>query len=469
MARLKPLDASWLYVESGNTPMHVAGLYIFSLPKDARPDFLRHLVTRMKSVRNFQPPWNLRLRNSLLRGILPEWERDDHLDLDYHVRHSALPAPGGERELGVLVSRLHSHPLDFTRPLWECHVIEGLENDRFGLYIKLHHSLIDGVGSVRMTLRSMSTSPEGKLIPPWTVGARANRPAKDKDKEKEKEPSPAPLTDLLEQLKAQASMLPRVGTALAEIWRGDEDDAALVAPFSAPMSVLNERITSQRRFATQQYEMPRLRALADATDVTVNDVVLGICAGALRRFLREHGELPKETLTASLPVSLRGKGDDQLGTAISFILADLDTTCADPLKRLATIHASTSRAKQHLMSLPKAALNNYTMLFMAPYIVGMLVGAAGRMRPMFNLAISNVPGPPKTLYFDGAKLEALYPVSVLQHGQALNITCISYAGTLNFGFTGSRDLLPHMQRLAVYTGEALDELEAAVKKRAAAK
>lgn len=452
MARLKPLDASWLYVESRNTPMHVAGLYIFSLPKGAKTDFLRNLVAKMKAVRTFEAPWNLRLAPGLLSAILPEWQRDDHLDLDYHVRHSALPLPGGERELGILVSRLHSHPLDFSRPLWECHVIEGLENRRFALYIKIHHSLIDGVGSVRMTARSMSTSPSShKLTPPWTVGAQARK----------SKPGVAPsVSGLFDQFKAQAALLAPVGNALAEVWRASDNDDALVAPFAAPVSVFNERITSQRRFATQHYPLERLRKIAEQTLVTMNDVVLAICAGALRRFLKEHGALPRDTMTAGLPVSLRAKGDEQLGTAISFILADLGTTTADPLKRLRQIHASTVRAKQHLMGMPKSALNNYTMLFMAPYIVGMLIGTAGRTRPMFNLAISNVPGPSKTLYFGGAKLEALYPVSVLQHGQALNITCVSYAGTLNFGFTGSRDALPHMQRLAVYTGEALDELEA---------
>ena len=139
------------------------------------------------------------------------------------------------------------------------------------------------------------------------------------------------------------------------------------------------------------------------------------------------------------------------------MLADLGTSIADPVKRLHWIHSSTLGAKEHLQSLPKSGLNNYTMLFMAPYIMGMLTGAAGRIKPMFNLAISNVPGPDQTLYLGGAKLEAMYPVSVLMHGQALNITCLSYAGKLNFGFTGARDALPHMQRLAVYTGEALDE------------
>lgn len=457
MARLKPLDASWLYVESRDTPMHVAGLNIFSLPKNAKPDFLRNLVAQVKEAKAFLPPWNLRLKSSVLRGVLPEWETDDNLDLDYHIRHSALPEPGGERELGVLVSRLHSHALDLARPLWECHIIEGLEHGRFALYIKMHHALIDGVGGMRMTVRALSASPaQKKVIPPWTIGAETPR------RRARAEELLTPVARMLEALREQADLVPQVSRALTEIWSRKQDDDALVRPFAAPKSVLNERITGQRRFATQQYDLARLRRMSDKAGVTLNDIVLAICAAALRRFLIELNALPRRNLTAGLPVSLRPKGDEQLGTAISFILANLGTSIADPIKRLKLIHASTQRAKEHLQGLPKTGLNNYTMLFMAPYVVGMLTGAAGRIKPMFNLAISNVPGPEKTLYLGGAKLEAMYPVSVLQHGQALNITCVSYAGSLNFGFTGSRDALPRMQRLSVYTGEALDELEAAI-------
>ncbi len=461
MARLKPLDASWLYVESRDTPMHVAGLNIFSMPKNAGPDFLRNLVAQFREAKAFLPPWNLRLKSSILRGVLPEWETDDSLDLDYHVRHSALPGPGGERELGVLVSRLHSHALDLSRPLWECHVIEGLENNRFALYTKMHHALIDGVGGMRMTVRAMSASAaQTKVVSPWTIGALP------KPRRTSEEAPPAPLTNLLDQFRQQSELLPQVGGALLEIWRGKKNDDALVRPFAAPKSVLNDRITGQRRFATQRYELARLRRMAEAAEVTLNDIVLAICAAALRRFLKELNVLPRRSLTAGLPVSVRPKDDEQLGTAISFILADLGTSITDPIRRLKTIHASTTRAKEHMKTLPRGGLNNYTMLFMAPYILGMLTGAAGRIKPMFNVAISNVPGPDKPMYIAGAKLEAMYPVSVLQQGQALNITCVSYAGSLDFGFTGSRDALPHMQRLAVYTGEALDELEEAIAKQA---
>lgn len=461
MKPLKPLDAAWLYADSRDTPMHVAGLQIFSLPKNAKASFVADLVAKLKEQRRLAPPWNLRLQGSALRLVLPAWEIDRRVDLDYHVRHSALPQPGGERELGVLVSRLHSQPLDPHRPLWECHLIEGLENGRIALYTKMHHSLLDGVGSMRVLQRAMSENPRQKHFDaPWVSGALDTRiPREDRPDDE----VATPLTDAIELVKQQFTLLPDVGRALRQVWSGKgAEGGALAPPFSAPRCILNERIDAQRRFATQAYPLERLQGLAAKAGVSLNDVVLALCAAALRRFLRELGQLPLESLTAGLPVSLRPKGDASLGTAISFIIAKLGTDIADPRKRLQLIHESTTAAKVHLNGLPKPALDTYTSVFMAPYILGLLSGWAGHGRPMFSLAISNVPGPAKPLYFAGAKLEAMYPVSVLAHGQALNITCVSYAGSLNFGFTGCRDTVPHMQRLAVYTGEALDELEQAL-------
>jgi len=448
---LKPLDAAWLYVESRDTPMHVANLQIFTPPKNAGPHFLRDLVARIKTTRSLAPPWNLRLRPSLLRNVLPTWETDHDVDLDYHVRHSALPHPGGERELGILVSRLHSHELDFSRPLWECHVIEGLERGRFAFYTKMHHALVDGVGGMRMIQRAMSSSPrDTDFEPPWSIAhAPPERPA-------------AAASRPLDALRDQLAALPEAGRALTEIWRSRGQGAVLEAPFAGPKSILNERVTAQRRFATQQYPLARLKTLAKDADATLNDIVLSISATALRRFLKELNALPRQPLTAGLPVSVRPKDDAAVGTAISFIFANLATDRADPVRRLRAIQASTRSAKAHLQSLPKAALTSYTSLLMGPFIGSLLFGLGGVGRPMFNVTISNVPGPDQPMYLGGARLEAMYPVSVLTHGQALNITCISYAGSLNFGFTGCRDTLPHMQRLSVYTGEALDELEAAI-------
>jgi WS/DGAT/MGAT family acyltransferase len=247
------------------------------------------------------------------------------------------------------------------------------------------------------------------------------------------------------------------GSRLVHSVRHPED--GLTAPFTGPVSVLNHRVTAQRRFATQQYRLERLKALSKVSGASLNDIVLYLCGTALRRFLLEQDNLPEAPLTAGIPVNIRPADDQGTGTQISFMIASLATNEAEPLNRLQQIKTSTRRAKEHLQKLPRSALTQYTMLLMSPYILQLMSGLGGRMRPVFNVTISNVPGPGQTLYYEGAKLEAMYPVSLIAHGGALNVTCLSYAGSLNFGYTGCRDTLPSMQKLAVYTGEALTELE----------
>jgi WS/DGAT/MGAT family acyltransferase len=233
----------------------------------------------------------------------------------------------------------------------------------------------------------------------------------------------------------------------------------MALPFDAPRSVLNGRVREKRRFATQQFPIERLKAVAAAGGCTLNDVVLAICGGALRQFLSESGNLPDKSLTAGIPVSVRPKDNEGTGNAISFIVSTLGTNISEPGERLEAIKASVQHAKAHLQSLPKQAMMQYTMLLMAPTMLTLLTGVGGRTRPMFNVTISNVPGPEKPLYFRGAELLATFPASIVTHGQAINITCQSYAGSMNFGFTGCHSTLPSMQRVAVYSEQALAELE----------
>jgi diacylglycerol O-acyltransferase / wax synthase len=455
--KLNPLDASWLMVESTETPMHVGSLTIFSLPKGGPEHFLRDLVASLREQRDFAAPFNLKLASPALKGVLPAWVEDHRIDLEYHFRHSALPAPGGERELGVLISRLHSHPLDFNRPLWECHIIEGLEHNRFAMYMKMHHSQIDGVGGMRMLQKMLTAdATETDRPAPWSIG-RGSAPRGPRER--------SPLSERLMKLaRSQAETLPGVAKALGEVVRESwaKSDPANAMPFAAPSSVLNKKIGGQRRFATQFYPLERIKKIAKAAEVTVNDVFLELCAGSLRRYLEEIQALPDAPLTAGVPVSVRPADDGDSGNAISFIIANLNTHVGDPLARLQAIKQSTTIAKDKLQTLPKAGINSYTMIFMAPYILQLLTGLGGRTRPMFNVTISNVPGPHEHLYFNGARLEQMYPISLLSHGQALNITVVSYAGQFNVGFTGCRDTLPHMQRLATYMAEEVEALEGAL-------
>ena len=462
---LNPLDASWLLVESRHTPMHVGGLIPFTLPEDAPPDFLRSLLAEFRACEKVASPWNHRLRLPGLKNLLPVWEEEADIDLEYHVRLSALPKPGGERELGQLIARLHSQPLDLGRPPWECEFIEGLEGHRFGLYIKMHHSLIDGISGMRLLVRAMSTDPIASLrLPPFFAVGMPSRPRRE-----EPAPTAAQVTrHLIDASREKISSVPDIVRAFMAMFlpanRGQE---TLAMPFATPRSIINGRIRQPRRFATQLYDIDRLKALAERSESTLNDVVLALCGGALRRFLHELGDLPDRPLTAGIPVSVRPKDDEGAGNAITFIIATLGTDIEDPRERLAAIRSATRLAKEHVLSLPRKAMMQYTMVLMAPYMLSLLTGIGGRTRPMFNITISNVPGPERPLYFRGARLEAPYPVSLVSHGQALNITCQSYAGKIAFGFTGCRDTLPHMQRIATYTGEALTELEAAFADRPA--
>ena len=456
MKKLSTLDASWLLTESRETPMHVANLAIFSLPKNAPEDFVRSLVARAKASVNVVPPWNYKLRGGFIGKAVPAWVEDHDIDMDHHFRHSALPAPGGERELGVLVSRLHSHQLDFNRPPWEIHLIEGLEGNRVALYTKMHHSLVDGVSGARMLTRIFSPDPEAILPAPWSVPS----PVKAPREKSADEPSLSPFEAFKQGMRAQSASTGALIGALRKLRKAAKSKTStLIAPFAAPMSVLNGRVKSQRRFATQQYDLAEIKAIAKAANCSLNDVVLYLCATSMRRFLKEANALPAQALTTGIPVNVRPADDHSMGNAISFMMASLATDVSDPLKRLATIKASTNKAQEHLQSLPKSALTQYTSLVMAPYMLQLITGLGGRVKPVFNITIFNVLGPDHSLYYNGAKLEAMYPVSLIAHGGALNITFLSYAGTLNFGFTGCRDSLPHMQRLAVYMGEALEQIK----------
>ena len=461
------LDASWLYVESKEAPMHVGSMAIFSLPPGHSPDTLKSAITALRKSNTFAPPFNYVLSDPNLRTLTPKWKVVDHVDLEYHLRHSALPKPGGERELGTLISRLHSNPLDFHRPLWECHIIEGLEGDRFAMYTKMHHSLIDGIGAVRLMNRIFATTVAASMELPafWSSGVKAPG----------KKGAPLPLVEQAKQwwklAKANSASMPDVAKALFTLGKEavKKENPALAHPFSGPKSILNGKVSGARRVATQHYELSRIKGLAEKAGVSVNDILLAICSGSMRRYLKEQNALPATSLMAGLPVSVRPADDDSGGNAISFISAYLYTDIEDPLARLKAIRESTQAGKAHLQTMPKAGLNNYTMLLMSPMMLQLMTGLGGVGRPIFNVVISNVPGPEKDLYFWGCKLEQFYPISLIPHGQALNITVVTYSGQFNLAFTGDYNALPHLQRLAVYTGEALGELESLVVGRVAPK
>jgi WS/DGAT/MGAT family acyltransferase len=452
--KLGVIDALFLATESRESMMHVGGLLVFSPPPEAPGGFLRRLTDTLRDQPEVQAPWVLKLRRpDMLKNPLNSWVVDKDFDLDYHVRRSALPSPGDERELGILVSRLHGIQMDFHRPLWEVHFIEGLEGGRFAMYFKVHHALIDGYTGMRMLAASLSDDAGERDAPLFFARPPRTRLSGTAH-------AAPTLSALLEALRGQAGAMRDVGRAIARVVKASRaKDRALIAPLTAPRSILNRRVSRNRRFATQQMDFERMRRVARAAGGTLNDIILALCGAALRRLLLELGELPQKPLIAMLPVNVRPKDDPGGGNAIAAILASLATDLEDPFERLQAIIESTRVAKEQLQGMSRGAILQYSALLMAPLSLQLSTGTAGRARPAFNLVISNVPGPENQLYFNGARLDAFYAASIPFHGYGLNITITSYAGTLNFGFTGCRDTVPHLQRLAVYSGEALDELE----------
>ena len=455
--RLNPLDWTFLAAETRESMMHIGSLMPFSPPKNAAPGLLRQLMDEVRQDARAYPPWNLKLRYpGLVAHPLQAWVEADDFDVEYHVRRSALPSPGDERELGILVSRLHSNPLDFHRPPWEVHFIEGLEGGRFALYFKVHHALIDGYTGVRLLSTSLSKDPDDLETPIFFARPPSERKAKTEA------PKVATLETLLGLAREQVGTTRNITKALMNVLRPDRSHSkSLIAPMQSPKSVINQKISRNRRFATQQFAVERLKQAAKRHGGTLNDIVLALCATSLRRLLIEQDALPAKPLTAMLPVNIRPKDDPGGGNAVGSILASLATDIEDPVERFQTIIASTRDAKAQLQGMTKNGIMQYSALLMAPMLLSQIPGAVGRVRPAFNLVVSNVPGPDKPLYFRGFRMDAYYPMSIPFQGYGLNITVISYLDTLNFGFIGCRDTLAHLQRLAVYSREALEELESA--------
>ena len=342
--RLNPLDTAWLFTESRATPNHVGGLLQFRLPADAPRDFVGRLMADFRAHRHFVAPWNRRLKFNFTKNPVPAWveEADDAIDLEYHVRHAALPWPGGERELGELIGRLHSTPLDLARPPWECTLIEGLEGDRFAMYVKMHHALIDGVSGMKMLERAMAPDPARSLkLPPfWATGLGGAARPRSGGGGSGLAPTVANATAAaIAGLSLQGRSLPQLAAAFGQIVRriGDPAEGPAV-PFDAPHSALNGRVREKRRFATQQFELARLRALAEAADATLNDVVLAICGGALRRYLAAHDELPAHSLYALTPAPAA----DPSAAQRPWRRVSLATDVEDPVRRLRAIRAQSA-------------------------------------------------------------------------------------------------------------------------------
>ena len=448
MRPLHPIDFIFLNLEKRQQPMHVGGLFLFQIPENAPATFIQDLVADIRDSKSIPiPPFN-----NKLNGFF--WDEDEEFDLDHHFRHIALPHPGRIRELLTYISQEHSALIDRAKPLWTCHIIEGIEGNRFAMYFKIHHAMVDGIAGMRLVEKSLSHDPHAKsIVPPWCVeGPRAKRL---------KQPKVSRVKGIMATLKGQLDSTPRVlyelsQTVLKDMGRNPD----YVSSFQAPSSILNQRVSSSRRFAAQSFEFSRLSHIAKSLGVTINDIVLAICSGALREYLLVHNALPKKPLIAMVPASVRSD-DSDMSNRITMILANLGTHKEDPLERLKIVRRSVLNAKERFKRMNSNQILNYSAFV---YGAAGLNIASGFMpkRQAFNLVISNVPGPQEPLYWNGARLEALYPASIVLDGQALNITMTSYLDKLEVGLTACRNALPKMQNLLTHLEEEIQRFEAIV-------
>jgi diacylglycerol O-acyltransferase / wax synthase len=450
MPLMAPTDSLFIIPESREQPMHVGSLQLFDLPAGADRSLIRETYEAMVASTDVAPLFRMRPYRSVTTLGQWAWTHDDDIDLEHHVRHSALPEPGRIRELLALVSRLHGTLLDRQRPMWEMHVIEGLGDDRFAVYTKLHHSVMDGVSGLRLLQRSLSPSPDERTSAFWSPRPRKERPSKAGNG----------VLGLPLMAARGVADLARLTPTVARLANQALREHAATLPMQAPKSMLNVPITGARRFAAQSWPLEQIRSVGKAAGATVNDVVLAMCSGALRAYLLEMDALPDAPLIAMTPVSLRREdtGEDS-GNAVGTILANLATDVADPADRLAAVHQSMQQGKALFAGLNQLQASAISAAMMAPLMLSMMPGGVARLAPPpFNLIISNVPGPQRPLYFNGARLAGIYPLSIPTVGQALNITVTSYVDNMEFGLTGCRRSVPHLQRLLNHLDDALADL-----------
>lgn len=451
MELISPTDSMFLLAESREHPMHVGGLQLFEPPEGVGPEFLADIYSELLTYGEVQPTFR-KHPGELFGGIANlAWSFDRDIDLEYHLRRSALPSPGRIRELLELTSRLHGSLLDRHRPLWETHLVEGLNDGRFAVYTKVHHSLLDGVSAMKLMRRSLSLDPQDSDIQaPWSIGPRPRT--------KEKRGS-SPLGDL----KRLAGSVAGLGPSALTVVRAALLEQQLTLPFGAPKTMFNVPIGGARRVAAQSWPIKRIVAIKDAAGVTVNDVILAMCAGALRAYLIEQDALPDRPLIAMVPVNLRSEDDQSNGgNMVGSILCSLATDLSDPGQRLEAIRASIAGNKAVFAQLPRMQQLALSAFNVAPLALTLLPALASAAQPPFNIVISNVPGAREPLYWRGARLDGNYPLSIALDGQALNITMSNNADNLDFGLVGCRRSIPHLQRLLSQLEDSLAGLEKAV-------
>ena len=467
MDLLEPLDVAMMAAELLSDPLHVAALLILSPPADAGPGYVDELYRdALTSTAELDPRFRRHPHVGIDTAGIWVWRSDDNIDMHHHIQRRTLRAGADRQALSKLISELHSERLDRSRPMWIAYLIDGLEDARFALYLKVHHTVVDGVAGLKMIADAMTTDPDRRSMPPLYTIARGH-PAERAAAARGLIPNPFSL--VRSAVNATTSGLGFVRQlALGEISTVVASVAArnTVLPFGAPYTRFNGRLGREHAFAGASWPKSRIRAVQNAAGVSGNDVVTAVVAGVLREWLTAHDELPRKSLVAICPVTVRSRehasDEDQHGNLFGLELCPLGTDSADPAERLAHISRAMTWAKHQVASRG----SNATTLLLAPSIGSTvllpMVPFAPRLRRGYNLSISNVPGPQADLYWNGAHLEEIYPVSTAIGGQALNVTMCSYADRVTFGYVSGRNVMPDIESLIPLTERVLVDLETAV-------
>ena len=482
------MDATFLNMETPSTFGHVSSLNLFDVSAVGSDGFFEATRGLVEQRLGLLVPFRRRLVEVPLGLDLPYWIEDPDFDLDFHVRHHAVPAPGTPEQLSDVVSRIHARPLDRSRPLWELYVIDGVDDGRMAAtFTKVHHATIDGASGAMMLAALLDLDPEGSTPEPvpWQPEAVPSdrqlleRTMLEYVKRPEKfiRLSVRAMRELSAAtrhggLRVMADVLAQpvpgpLGDFMRRRLRGTDqeiDHPPALPLTAAPRTPWNASIGAHRRFAYTTVPLADAKSVRRAIGCTFNDVVMALCSGTLRRYLTKHDCLPDEPLIAMVPVSVRtGSEQDSYQNRVSALFADLATNEPDPRRRINRLKATMDRAKTDFRAIPAEALQDFTQ-FAPPAIAARAMRMFSRLRivdrtaPPFNLVISNVPGPSVPLYGAGAELLHFYPVSAIVDGIGLNITVQSYNGNLDFGFVCDRDLVPDVWLMADLLQESMAEL-----------
>jgi diacylglycerol O-acyltransferase len=481
MRQLTSLDAQFLALESSNQTGHVAGLTILdpSTTKSGELTFadIRNLIEERMPL---LPPLRWRLVEVPFGLDYPYWLDDEDFDLDFHVRELALPPGGAKEKLAEQVARIVSRPLDRARPLWEAYLIHGLEDGHKALLTKIHHSMVDGLSGAEIMGALFDLQPEGRELPEPELDGADREPSEVEMLTRGLMGLPRYPMRLLRSLPTAlpnldespvlasipgTSAIAKVTDRLSRLVSNRESGVLAHTHYKAPKTCFNGRISPHRRFAFGKLDLDEVKEVKNKHHCTVNDVVVSICAGAVRSWLLEHDELPADPLVVQVPVSVRT--DEQMGTfgnRIMLMSAPLFTNEPDAVRRLAKTHDALAAMKEHHKALPAELLQD-TNHFIPPAVFARAsratfsITTSGRGRPIWNLVVSNVPGPQFPLYCAGAKLVANYPVSVITDGMGLNFTVMSYCGKMDFGIVADRDQMRDLWSMLDRLHDSLEELK----------